>query len=551
MLPPETTAEKSAAPAAWIDGETLRIAFNEWTPEAYDLFLRTKTLPEHEVRYDWATDTYTVEAPARFARLLGVEAERPASPWLPMPGHLWDYQRYFVALALEAKRFALWWDTGLGKTPSAWEWARQVQHRTAGRVLGVAPLNLIPQHLAEARRFYGAELVVEILETRAELRSWCKSGAPGLGITNPEKFLPRDGEGEVTPELTYLGGIWLDEASILKTGGGRTKWALIKSCRGIEYKLALTATPAPNDPIEYASQASWLEKIRDEGEVIWTYFVRDAEGEWKIKDNALSAFYRFLSGWSCYVRHPSRYGFGDNLKDVPPAERIEHVLPATDEQFAAIRQVPDAAGQISLVDPSRLGIVERGRLGQLSMGFLYNADHSFSRFPSLKPGQIAELIREDVSDGRQVLVWSLYDATVEILREELKGVDFGIGLVTGKVPQAKRGSIVETFRAGDFRVLISRPEVLGFGANLQCASSVIWADLNDSYEALYQGERRAYRYGQTRSVRIHYPRVEGLQDAVWMNLEAKRAAFERDVTTMERLYIEAMRGQLPREEIAT
>jgi hypothetical protein len=538
-----------SGPHLEVVGETMRVRFDCWDSEAYALFLRTKSLPEHSVLYDEVADAYTVEAPARFARLLGVVIPRVESVDLPMPEWLFDYQAYFVRVALEAKRYAAWWDTGLGKTSLAFEWCRQVLHRTQGRVLYVVPLNLIPQVLADAEAFYGGELTFRVLESRADLRAWCRSGS-GLALTNPEKFLPRKDEPEVLSEITYLSGVALDESSLLKTGGGRMKWAIIKSCRGVEFKISLTATPAPNDPIEYASQAAFLEKIRDEGEVIWTYFIRDKEGEWKIKEHALPAFYRFLSGWSCYVRHPARYGFGDNLKDLQDPERLEYVLSPTDEQLAAVHQIPDATGQTSLVDPERLGIVERGRLSQISSGFLYQSEGLARRIASPKPGFISDLIRRDVAAGLQVIVWTFYDETVEILREELADASFGMALVTGSVPTASRPAIVEAFKSGAERVLISRPEVLGFGANLQCAGSVIWADLNDSYEQMYQGDRRAYRYGQTKRVRIHCPRIAGLQDAVWSNLQSKAAMFERDVARMERLYIEAMQDLLPREEIA-
>ncbi len=522
-------------------GESLRVVFDSWNPEAYEMFLRTKRLPEHAIHYDPEQDAYTVEAPARFAKLLGVEV--PASPaeWLPFPAFLWDYQRHFLKVALEAKRYALFWDTGLGKTPTAWEWCRQVQHRTAGRVLFVAPLNLHKQHLAEAVRFYGSDLGARILATRAELREWCRSGQPGIGLTNPEKFIPGDGEPEILEELTYCAGVCLDESSLLKTGGGVIKWALIKSCRGIEYKLALTATPAPNDPIEYASQASWLEKIRDDGEVIWTYFVRDADGEWKVKQHALAAFYRFLSGWSCYVRTPSRYGFRDNLKDLPAPERIVHEVAPTSAQLAAIHQVADVSGQTSLVTAPKLDMVERDRMSQLAAGFLYErngAARVARRVPSDKPALVGRIVREEVAAGRQVLVWTNYDETAEIILEELG--DLYADTLTGKTERDDRQVLVRNFLLGDLDVLITRPKVLGFGFNFQNAGAMVFADLNDSYEQVYQCERRAYRYGQVNAVRIHFPIVRELQGAVWQNLLSKRAQFEGDVARMERLYVEAL-----------
>lgn len=513
-----------------------------WTAEGYDLFLRTKRLPEHRLDYDEVADAYTVETPARFGPILGVEVPKVSGRPLPVPGFLFDYQQHFLDVALAAKRYAAWWDTGLGKTILELEWARQVQALTGGRVLLVFPLNLIPQALAMAAQFYSGLSILR-LETRAEFRSWCDGGAAGLAVTNPEKFLPRLGESEVTPEVQHLAGVCLDESSLLKTGGGRIKWAMIKSCRGIEYKLSATATPAPNDPIEYASQAAWLERIRDEGEVIWTYFVREKDGEWRVKAHALPAFYRFLAGWSCYLRDPKRYGFADNLKGLPEPERIVHEIEATAEQVAAVRSVPDATGQASLLDPTSLGIVERGKFGQLAAGFAYDGHGGARLIPSRKPGLICDLVEQDLADGRPVLVWTLFDETALILAEDLAGRGVDHQVLTGKVPKAKRAAVVERFIGGELQVLVTRPRLLGWGWNLQICGSMVFADLDDSYEAVYQAERRAYRYGQTRSVRIHYPIVPELQGAVWSNLERKRRAFEGDVARMERLYIAALREQ--------
>ena len=534
-------------------GDTLRLTFDEWSEDAYALFLRSKALPEHAVGYDEERDVYTIETPARFARILGLAEPAATGQALPLHPDLWDYQAFFVRIALAAKRYAVWADTGLGKTLIELEWARQVQSRTNGRVLMVYLLNLIPQVLAMARQFYGAELELRVLDTREELRTWCKEGEPGIAIVNPEKFIPRGDDSEVIAEVSFLAGVGLDESSILKTGGGATKWALIKSCRGVEYKLSCTATPAPNDPIEYASQASFLEKIRDEGEVIWTFFTRDADGDWKVKDHALEGFYAFLSGWSCYLRDPKRYGFADNLKTLPAPERIETPIPATREQLAYLNKIPDALGQTSMFEPASMGLVERTKLGQLASGFVYTPE-GVQRVHSLKPATIAGLIRWEVDSKLQVLVWTLYDETAEILSALLEMRSPGdprvsFEVLTGKVPLADRPAMVERFTSGKTDVLITRARMLGFGANLQNCGSMVFADFNDSAEQIYQAERRAYRYGQKRSVRIHFPIVKELQGAVWANVQEKRARFLKEVERMEGLYVEAMRPFL--EEVTS
>lgn len=542
------------------EGDRLRVRFGApWTMEAYEVFLQTKLLPEHRILYDEDADVYTVDAPARFAAMLGCEAPERSEGWLPLPSWLHDYQAHFLPIALQAKRYAAWWDTGLGKTLFFLEWARQVQHRTAGKVLIIELLPLIPQVMAEAKRFYDDSLPIRILASREDLRAWCVDGEPGIAITNPQKFIAQGGDQGDDPisELTHLAGVVLDESSILKTGGGRIKWSLIKSCRGIEFKLSATATPAPNDPIEYASQASWLECIRHESEVIWTYFIRDQDGEWKIKAHALEAFYRFLSGWSSYLRSPARYGFHDNLASIPEPVYFEHRIQATAGQMECIHQIPDAYGQTSLVDPGQLGIVERIRMGTLASGFLYMHDgpkRTARRIPSLKNEFIAQLVADEVAAGLKVLVWTLYDETAEILGEMINATgSASVEILNGSQPVAERGGIISRFLApapAGTECLIAQTALLAFGFNLQPVGSMIFADFNDSFERLYQQIRRALRYGQDKSLRIHMPYVPELQQVVRDNLKSKEAGFMRDVQRMEKLYIQALREQRLAVEVA-
>ena len=531
-----------------ISGDTMRLTFNRYDQDAYRLFLRTKSLPEHEIVYDEFADAYTVVAPSRFAELLGFQLQRSESDWLPMPSFLFDRQSFFVRKALEAKRYACWWDTGLGKTLLILEWARQVQSRTSGKVLIVELLNVIPEVLSAAKKFYGDELTLQVISTRDELRAWCANGAPGIAITNPEKFIPREREPEAMTEVTHCVGVALDESSILKTGGGVIKWALSKSCRGVEYKLSCTATPAPNDPIEYASQAAWLEKIRDENDVIWTYFARDKDGEWKVKEHALAAFYAFLSNWSCYLRDPRRYGFVDGLADLPEPETIVHDISATAAQLAELSALPSDTGQRRILTPKKLGIVERTRMATLSSGFVYEgeAPRNVRRVASNKIDAIARITAADVADGRQIIIWTEYDATADAIAEALSTAEVRAEVLTGTTPKPQREPIVDRFTSGATPVIITRPKMLAFGRNLQCCSSMIFADITDSYERIYQAIRRAYRYGNPRRVRIHHPIVRELQGVTWDNVQLKARQFAGDVEKMETLFIEAMRDELAR-----
>lgn len=526
-----------------IRDDTLEICFASWGREAYEMFLQSKQLPEHRLEYDHQADRYLLSAPARFAHLFGLTGALPDRGRLAMAPHLFDYQKFFTRQALEARRWASWWDTGLGKTHHFLEWARQVNHRTGGRVLLIVPLNIIGQTMDIRRQFFPDFPPIEKIETRSALRRWCTAGI-GVGITNHEKFIPRNGDSEIISEVRHCAGVVLDEASILKSGGGKIKWSLIKSCRGVEYKLACTATPAPNEVMEYASQGSWLEKLRNEGEILWTYFTRTPAGEWKVKRHAEAAFFRFMAGWSVYLRNPAHYGFADNLKDLPPPVMTEHCLPITNEQRHHIRRLPDASGQLlAFGNKQVLGMTDRIKYSEIAKGFIYGrGDRKITRIVSRKPGFVADLIRQEVGFGRQVLVWTLFDAESDLILEALGRADFSAEALTGKMSLADRTYTTEAFRKGFLRVLISKAALVGFGLNFQNCESMIFSGFSDSWEQFYQAIRRAYRYGQTKPVHVHIPYIPELEGVVWRNITAKQARFDEETRRQEENYLRAMKG---------
>lgn len=535
-----------------VENDLLKIRIAEYGMDNYRLFLKTKKLPESRIAYDPAENAYTITAPARFASMFGVDAGDLDRGWLPLPEYLHDYQGWIVRdLALPAKRFAVWADTGLGKTAIILEWARQVLHRAGGRVLIISPLNIIPQTLDEAAKWYGGELAIIRLDAGDDFRAWCASGS-GIAIVNPEKFITRGGA-ECIPEVMRCAGIALDESSVLKSGGGKIKWSLIKSCKGVEYKLSCTATPAPNDPMEYASQAAWLEKIRTEHDVIWTYFKKLPDGSWKLARHAEDGFYRFMSGWSIYLRNPAAYGFRDNLKDLPPPVIREHIVESAPEQRSAAAKVADLGGRLSLFVADRVDLKARDALSQIAKGFRYRKGEggAYDRIPSAKPAVIAGLARDEMAAGRQVLVWTVYDAEAEILGGEFAalGLD-GVEFLSGKTPREGRVAILERFRKGEIRCLVSKPRLLGHGLNFQFCRAMIFSGWTDSFEAFYQALRRCYRYGQTEAVHVHVPTVPDLEGVMLDNIKAKEARFLAEVERQERSYVHICNERLRESETA-
>lgn len=100
-----------------------------------------------------------------------------------------------------------------------------------------------------------------------------------------------------------------------------------------------------------------------------------------------------------------------------------------------------------------------------------------------------------------------------------------------------REDTIERFKCGEIRTLISKPDVLGFGLNLQIATRQIFSSLIDSYEQYYQAVKRSNRYGSTKPLNVHIP-IMDIERPMAENVLRKSALVQRDTEEQERIFRE-------------
>jgi len=149
---------------------------------------------------------------------------------------MFDFQRFIVKRALKAGKYAIFADCGLGKTLMQIEWANQVNRHTNKPVLILAPLAVAGQTVKEGAKFH------------IDVCKYDGSNAP-IQISNYEQLENID--------CSLFGGIVLDESSILKNFEGATKKLILDLFAKTHYKLACTATPSPNDPMELGNHSEF------------------------------------------------------------------------------------------------------------------------------------------------------------------------------------------------------------------------------------------------------------------------------------------------------
>lgn len=96
---------------------------------------------------------------------------------------------------------------------------------------------------------------------------------------------------------------------------------------------------------------------------------------------------------------------------------------------------------------------------------------------------------------------------------------------------------IDRFKAGEAKILISKPKVLGFGLNLQVCTRQVFSGLKDSYEEFYQAVKRSNRIGSTRPLNVHIPVTE-LEMAFVDNVLRKSDRVEADTKEQEELFKE-------------
>ena len=188
------------------------------------------------------------------------------------------------------------------------------------------------------------------------------------------------------------------------------------------------------------------------------------------------------------MSNPAVYGWRDNSDPLPPINTHVIDVELTDEQ-------KDAAQGLS---GSLYGIVKMGGIGsrskwaRLAKGFREDG----SPIATNKTGVVCDLAREAPS-----IVWCKYNAEQNALAKLLPDC----ADVTGATKEEDRVERIDGFKSGDLNPLLTKPEILGFGLNLQCARRHVFSTIQDSYEDYYQAVKRSNRTGSKHPLDVFIP----------------------------------------------
>ena len=387
--------------------------------------------------------------------------------------NLFPFQKFIVKRAIKAGKYAIFADCGLGKTLMQLEWARLVSEHTKKPVLILAPLAVTGQTIKEGQKF-GIEV--------------CRygSGDCKIQISNYDQLSNID--------CSIFSGIVLDESSILKNFEGKIKKSILDLFSKTPYKLACTATPSPNDPMELGNHSEFL-NVMTRNEMLAMYFVHNGgeTAKWRIKGHAKKMFYQFIGTWAIMLNKPEDIGFHMEGYNLPSLNMIERQI------------ITEKKDNGSLFNDTAISATQ------------FNGELRRTKHQRMQA--VIDIVNERPNEN--FIIWIKHNDEGEMLRKMIPGAIEVQGSDSDEWKEKHRLG----FANNEFPVLITKSKIGSFGMNYQNCRNQIFASLDFSFESLYQSIRRSYRFGQKEEVNIYLITTDTMTN-VKQSIELKQKNFE-------------------------
>lgn len=385
------------------------------------------------------------------------------------------HQTAVLDFALNMGKSAAFLDTGLGKSFIELEFARQCADETGKPSIIMTPLAVAGQMVREGKKFG--------IDAR-QIREQHDVGS-GVMVANYERLAKLD--------PASFGAVILDESSILKSFAGKTRATLQDAFADTPYKLAATATPSPNDHTELGNHAEFLGVMRQQ-EMLSKWFINDtatASQEWRLKGHAVTDFWGWVASWSRCATLPSDLGGDDAGYILSPIDEHTHIVAAD-------------------------------RMQSIGDGMLFRVPEmsatSFHAEKRLTLAQRCDLAVSLASHDSPVTVWCETNDESAYLAARIPGAIE----VHGSLDADEKERRLLGFVDGQYRAMVCKPKLAGFGVNWQHCAHAVFASISFSYEQHYQAKRRSHRFGQSQRVRNDIV-MSDTEASIWDVISAKSA----------------------------
>jgi SNF2 family DNA or RNA helicase len=436
----------------------------------------------------------------------------PVSLFYEYPDYLMAHQKKAIETVENGRmRHLFAHDTGVGKTLLGIELVKLFEAKT----LVVCPLSIIETAWFEDLEKFAPEIKATNLWTvwKSSQKIYIDEiiNDRQICIVNFETFKILCTDNFIKPEMFDM--VLIDESSKIKNYKSQITKTLTKFCDDVDYVFLFSGTPAPNNKLEYFSQARIVDatifgksyyKFRNH------YYHSTGYGgyTWVPQAGMEDMLLNKISQFSSVIRK-------EDVLDLP--ERTDNIIEVHmgAKEKKAYKEMCD--GLYTGFEEGWITATNAGakimKLREICSGFLYDEHGDAHLIGRSKLRNLLELL-DEIGD-KQVLIWTQFQFEANQIRKAiLENRKCVSGLVNGSVSQGQREEYIQNFKDGKLQYIVAHPKSLGHGVTLTNCTYAIYYSISYSHEEMYQSKDRIYRYGQKNKCSYYYLLTPGTIDKV-------------------------------------
>ena len=404
------------------------------------------------------------------------------------------YQEEDCARIMQYKAFACFNEQRTGKTPTA---LQSLVRRDVTKILVVCPKSAVYPWVQEAERWTGLPAVA-CVGTKAKRDAIISDWKNGVLVTSYGALKrTRTSEGALdlilknTPQ-----GVILDEAHRIKDRNSANAKAAFELSK-IEYKIALTGTPAPNKPDEIWSILHFLYPKQFTSywnfvnKYLTTFKMRNSSGKQfieitGIKPSEVQNFVALLN--KCSTQRKRK----DVMSWLPEKEHQRILLPPTKEQTRYLTELRKYFETEHVVTQTVLDRLIRYR--QICL------DPMILNLKSKSPK--TEWILDYLKDypDKPTIIFSKFTTYIDRLKEQ---IDKPYGVIVGATPAKQRALYIKAFQTGIIDLLIIQIDAGKEALTLDRAEAIIFTDKFPPVGDIEQAEDRFIATTEEKANKAH------------------------------------------------
>jgi len=427
----------------------------------------------------WIYDSYAArKAVKSIFQINSIPVNNVRRELINVPSYLMKHQSDAVKIAEKRDRYAIYFDTGVGKTLTALNIISNLSNMT----LVVCPLQVIEDAWINGVKKFNLDI------SYCNIRKYNNKSFPKdrkMYLINYESFIKYY---DILTEMNF-DTLIVDESSRIKNPKAKITKAIIKLADTIPNIYLLSGNPAPNNEMEYFTQMRALDvslfgnsfyRFRDE------YFYSDYSGfHWYMKNDKREEFLNKIKSVSVFVKKK-------DVLDLPERTDSNIRFELSKDEASAYNDmlndlIVDIEDKTITVNQAVSKIM---KLRQIISGFIIDEDSNTISIGNSKLKTFGQLI-EDIGD-HQVIIWTQFKKEAEQIIDLLDNAV----LCDSSVPYKNKRDNMIAFQKGDAKYMVAHPKSIGMGTTFVNCSYAVYYSLSYSYEEYNQSRDRIYRKGQ-------------------------------------------------------